>query len=250
LTAIFTLAVLGLLPVAIGAYQPVAIPHSTLGWLFQERQRVTFHQPSRIKEAHDLKRLVAEGSLKVLPSQPLSDLSLTKEVGLQLAGLLSAAAKAKASDSIARYVIRSAPVHRADSLMEEEADLSAHSEYLCSCQSLVEKLRAKGVLTLEEEQRALAYLKLHERRWASEPKIGDGAEIYLDNLATTYLQTVGVLAKLKAAGLVAYITEDEDNDANRLITYENLSDQQLGLIEVVRETLLDGLTSGRVRAVK
>jgi hypothetical protein len=250
LTAIFTLAVLGLLPVAIGAYQPVAIPHSTLGWLFQERQRVSFHQPSRIKEAHDLKRLVAEGSLKVLPSQPLSDLSLTKEVGLQLAGLLSAAAKAKASDSIARYVIRSAPVHRADSLMEEEADLSAHSEYLCSCQSLVEKLRAKGVLTLEEEQRALAYLKLHERRWASEPKIGDGAEIYLDNLATTYLQTVGVLAKLKAAGLVAYITEDEDNDANRLITYENLSDQQLGLIEVVRETLSDGLTSGRVRAVK
>ena len=67
----------------------------------------------------------------------------------------------------------------------------------------MEKLRAKGVLTLEEEQRALAYLKLHERRWVSEPKIGDGAEIYLDDLATTYLQTVGVLAKLKAAGLIA-----------------------------------------------
>lgn len=31
LTAIFTLALLGLLPVAIGAYEQVAIPHSTLG---------------------------------------------------------------------------------------------------------------------------------------------------------------------------------------------------------------------------
>ena len=81
-------------------------------------------------------------------------------------------------------------------------------------------------MTLDEEQRALAYLKLHERRW-TEPKIVDGAEIYLDNLATTYLQTVGVLAKLKAAGLVAYVTEDEDKDANRLITYESLSDQHL-----------------------
>jgi hypothetical protein len=35
-------------------------------------------------------------------------------------------------DGAARYVIRSAPVHRASSLMEEEADLSAHNEYLCS----------------------------------------------------------------------------------------------------------------------
>ena len=56
LTAIFTLALLELLPVVIDAHQRVAIPHSTLGWLFQERQRITFHQPSRIKEAHDLKR--------------------------------------------------------------------------------------------------------------------------------------------------------------------------------------------------
>ena len=50
LTAIFTLALLGLLPVVIGAYEGVAIPHSTLGWLFQERQRATFHQPSRIRK--------------------------------------------------------------------------------------------------------------------------------------------------------------------------------------------------------
>jgi hypothetical protein len=141
-------------------------------------------------------------------------------------------------------------VHRAASLIEEEADLSAHSEYLCSCQALVEKLRATGELTLDEEQRALAFLKLHERRWGSEPRIIDGAEIYLDNLATTYLQTVGVLAKLKAAGLIAYVTEDEDKDANRLITYESLSDRQLGLIELIRKTLSDGLASGRVRAVK
>jgi len=250
LTAIFTLALLGQLPVVIGAYERVVISHSTLGWLFQERQRATFHQPSRIKEAHDLKRLVAEGRLKVLPSQPLSDLSLAKEVGLELAGLLSAAAKAKASDGTARYVIRSAPVHRVGSLMEEEADLSAYSEYLRSCQVLVEKLRTRGILTLDEEQRAVAYLKLHELRWATEPEIMEGGEIYLDNLATTYLQNQGLLGKLTAAGLVAYVTEDEDKDANRLISYEDLSDQQLSLIELIRKTLADALEAGRVSAVK
>jgi hypothetical protein len=244
------LSLLGLLPTAIAAYERVVIPHSTLGWLFQEWERVAFHQPSRIKEAHELKRLVADGNLKVLPAQPLSDLAIAKEVGLELGRLLVAAAKVRASDARATYVIRPAPVHRAGSLMEEEADLSAHSGYLCSCQAVIEKLRAKGVLTAEEEQRSLAYLKLHERRWTSEPKIEDGAEIYLDNLATTYLQTVGVLSKLRAAGLVAYVTEDEDKDANRLITYENLSKQQLDLIELIRKTLSDGLAAGRIKAVK
>lgn len=249
LTAIFTLTLLDLLPTVVGAYQRIAIPHSTLGWLFQERARVTFHQPSRIAEAHDLRRLIAEGALKVLPVQPLTDLKLIKEVGLELAGLLSAAAKGTTLDGVTRYVIRSAPVHRAGSLMEEEANLSAHREYLCSCQGLVETLRAKGVLTLEEEQRALAYLKLHERRWSSEPKIADGAEIYLDGLATTYLQTIGVLSKLRAAGLVPFVTEDENGDANRLISYSNLSDRQLELIEIIRRTLSDGLAMGRVKAV-
>ena len=250
LTAIFTLALLGLLPSAIAAYQWVAIPHSTLGWLFQERQRVTFHQPSRIKEAHELKRLIAERNLEVLPAQPVLDPTLAKEVGLELAGLLTLAAKAKGPDGKTRYVIRSAPVHRVGSLMEEEADLSTYYECLCSCQALVEKLRAKGVLTFDEEQRALAYLKLHERRWASEPKIVDGAEIYLDHLATAYLQTIGVISKIRAAGLTAHITEDYDRDANRLIAYEKLSEQQLGLIELIRKTLSDGLASRHVRAVK
>jgi hypothetical protein len=250
LTAIFSLALLRLLPTAIAAYERVVIPHSTLGWLFRERERVAFHQPSRIKEAHELKRLVADGNLKVLPAQPLFDLALAKDVGLELGRLLMAAARARASNAKPTYVIRPAPVHRVGSLMEEEADLSAHSEYLCSCQSVIEKLRARGILTADEEQRALAYLRLRERRWPSEPKIEDGAEIYLDNLATTYLQTVGVLSKLRAAGLVAHVTEDEDKEANRLITYENLTQQQLDLIELIRKTLSDGLASGRVKAVQ
>jgi hypothetical protein len=49
------------------------IPHSTLGWLFQERQQATFHQPSRIKDAHLIKQLIAMNALSVLPTQPLRD---------------------------------------------------------------------------------------------------------------------------------------------------------------------------------
>jgi hypothetical protein len=54
LTAIFSLAHLGLLGLAIEVYKEIVIPHSTLGWLFQEREQASFHQRSRIRNAHHL----------------------------------------------------------------------------------------------------------------------------------------------------------------------------------------------------
>lgn len=250
LGAIFTFARLDLLETIKIAYE-IAIPHLTLSWLFHERQRATFHQPSRIRDAHDLKRLIADGSIQVLRTQTPPDHALAKEVGIDLAGLLlTAEGGARAGGGIPRYVIRSSPVHRIGSLLQEEADLTAYSPYLCSCHALVEKLRTKGILTRKEEQRALAYLKLQERRWPSESAIGDGAELFLDNVSVSYLRTVGVLGKLKAAGLTVHIPESEDDDSNRLIAFEHISSQQLEVIETIRESLAEGLKSGRVRAVR
>ena len=134
--------------------------------------------------------------------------------------------------------------------MEEEADLGAYSEYLCSCQAVVTKLRVKGVLTLPEEQQARSYLKLHEHSWPGEPTIADGAELYLDNLSVTYLQTIEVLGKLKAAGLTAYVSETTDADANRLISFESLSAREFDIIEIIRRSLSEGIKSKRVRALR
>src|SRR3546814_5917161 len=39
----------------------VTIAHSTLGWLFGERQRLAFHQPSRIAFAHRMSRALSAG---------------------------------------------------------------------------------------------------------------------------------------------------------------------------------------------
>ena len=119
--------------------------------------------------------------------------------------------------------------------MEEEADLSAYADIICSCQSVVTKIKAKGLLTSGDEERARSYLKLHERPWPAEPYIPDGAELYLDDLSVTYLRTVGILEKLHAAGISAYITENADTDANRLIALEALADRQLEVIESTRQ---------------
>lgn len=66
--AIITLARLELLETVIARFE-VIIPHSTLGWLFQEKQKATFHQPSRIKDAELLKQLLANGTLSVLSTE-------------------------------------------------------------------------------------------------------------------------------------------------------------------------------------
>src|SRR3546814_20880513 len=49
----------------------VTIAHSTLGWLFGERQRLAFHQPSRITFAHRMSFAFSAGRMpRITPSTP------------------------------------------------------------------------------------------------------------------------------------------------------------------------------------
>ena len=52
LTALFTLSFLNLLDKTLDAFEVVYVPHSTLGWMFEEKQKTAFHQPSRIRDAY------------------------------------------------------------------------------------------------------------------------------------------------------------------------------------------------------
>ena len=57
-TALLTLGLLGLLEEAFDAFKTVWVPHSTLTWLFDEKQKTTFHQPSRIRDARHIRDLL------------------------------------------------------------------------------------------------------------------------------------------------------------------------------------------------
>ena len=63
-TALFTLSFLKLLDATLDAFDTVHIPHSTLDWLFDEKQKVAFHQPSRIQDAHQISHLLATGGVR------------------------------------------------------------------------------------------------------------------------------------------------------------------------------------------
>lgn len=246
-TALLTLGYLDLLKKTLEAFTFIVIPHSTLRWLFEEKQKVSFHQPSKIKDAHKLRQLIANGSLKEFNASSKIETELAAEVGEELASLILEAQSKDNGDEKQKIVIRSSPVHRISSLMEEEADLSSYYSNLCSCLSVVTKLKQKGQLTAIEERRARSYLSLHDKEWPYQPEISDNAILYLDDLSVSYLQHTGLLEKLRPAGLEAYISKQVIEEVNTLLSYEQLASKVSSVIEVIKKLLATGISGGKIK---
>lgn len=246
-TALLTLSFLGILDVTIDAFETVYIPHSTLRWLFEELQKASFHQPSRIAEARKIRDLLSEEMIEKFTPSTIMNCDLSNQVGDELAALIAEAAKVREDDDTQYIVVRSSPVHRLSILMEEDADLSAYAHVLSSCLAVVEKLRHRGQLTAEEVKRARVYLQMHEKPWPNQPEIADGAVLYLDSLAITYLLHLRLLGKLKAAGFKAVVSPRVVYDTNALILYEGISNEVKNIIEQIRSSLNSRIESGHVR---
>lgn len=246
-TALLTLSFLKILDVVLDTFEIVYIPHSTLGWLFQERQKASFHQPSRIANAHKIRDFLAKGVLEQFVFSTVSSSDLSARIGDELAEFIAEAEKKREGDDTQHLVIRSSPVHRLSSLMDEEVDLSEHSSVLSSCFSVVRKLRQKGQITSKEADRAFKYLQLHEKQWPNQPTIADGAILYLDDLAVTYFLHLGCLGKLKNAGFRAVVSPRKVSETDALISYDQISEDVKDVIEALRASLNSRIESGHVR---
>jgi hypothetical protein len=246
-TALLTLGFLNLLDVAFDAFEAIHIPHSTLAWLFMERQRAVFHQPSRIENARTVRNCLATNKLEIFSPTASADVQLTVQVGKELASFIAEAENARDRANTQHIVVRPAPVYRVSSLMEEEADLSEHAPVLSSCLAVVEKLRQRGTITANEEKKARAYLNLQECSWPNQPAIADGATIYLDDLAISYFLDLKMLGKLKDAGLTVVVSPSEVSEGDALLSYESISDDSRIVIERIRSALSSRIDKGIVR---
>ena len=244
-TALISLSMLKLLDRALDAFETVVLPHSTLKWLLEEKQKVSFHQPSQIRKAHQLHQLLANGVLEKFIPSTIPDSDLSAQVGDELA-ILIAEAKRNCEGNTQCVVVCPYPVHRIGSLMEEEADLTQYSTILCSCQAIVDKLRSKGQITVEEEKKAHEYLLINEKPWPNQPIISDKATLYLNDLSIYYLQHLGLLEKLKDAGFRSVVSPRELSKTNILISYENISTQIIDIIEQIRSAVNLRLESGKI----
>ncbi len=246
-TALLTLSLLKVLEEALDAFESVHIPHSTLGWLFEEKQRLTFHQPSRIRDAHQVSDLVFARTMEVLSPNAVPDSELSELVGHDLAQFIAEAKTMRDADVSQRVVVRPAPVYRIASLLEEEADLTPHEGVLSSCQSIIDKSQKQGQITKNEAERACAFLGLQEKPWPNQPRITDGAILYLDDLAVRYFLHLGILRKLNAAGFRLIISQSVVSEAKQYICYERIAGEAKNDIERIRSALNARIESGKVK---
>lgn len=246
-TALLTLSFLDILDEVLDAFDKVHIPHSTLNWLLDEKQRVAFHQPSRIKDAHQIRGLLATGALEKFSPSTGPDSELSEQVGEELARFIAEAEKGRDEDDSQHIVVQPSPVHRVSSLMEEEADLTAHVAVLSSCQSIVAKLRQKGQVTASEADKAQAYLRFQEKPWPNQPEIADGAILYLDDLAVNYFLHLGILEKLQAAGFRPIVSPTKVSETNQLISYESISSKVRDAIEHIQSAVSSRIESEKIK---
>lgn len=244
-SVLLTLSYLNALDLVLDTFEKVHVAHSTLAWLMQERERATYHQPSRIRNAHEVRDLLSRGLMEEFVPTTVPNAELSVQVGEELASLI-AEAEMVSENGVQRIVVCSAPVYRLSTLMEEEADLTSYAAVLSSCLSVVEKLREKGQITGEEERRARAYFQFQERAWPNQPHISDNAILYLDNQAIGHLLNLGLLEKIRNAGLRAIASPKEISESNSLLNYERISDDVVEILERLRVALNARIEAGRI----
>jgi hypothetical protein len=87
---------------------------------------------------------------------------------------------------------------------------------------------------------------LHEKAWPAPKTIQEGAVLYLDGLSISYLQHLGLLSKIKPAGFTAIIPVSEVSQGDNFVRYESLATRAANVVENIRRSLSDGITSGKV----
>ena len=249
-TALITLSFLDVLEETLNSFDTVYVPHTLLFWLFEEKARAAFHQPSRINDAHKIRDFLARGIVEKLNPNVLVDSELSIRIGDDLASMLVEAQRLNEDLGVQCLVVRPAPVYVVSSFMKEKAELNEYNSYLSGCQSVVDKLRDKGVITSKEEKKAKAYLQLQETPWPNQPVIDDGATLILEDVAINYFLHVGLLGKIKDAGFRVIISSREISEANALISYEGISGQVLDVIEKIRDFVSSSIVSGKIKVAR
>lgn len=246
--ALMTAELLGILDLCIETFERVVIPHGTLGWLLEEKARILFHQPSRVAAARELRRMISERQLHAFDGSSIPPESLVNEVGEGLAVLIAEASSKDHADTRQRLVVRGGPVYRSSHFMKKElADLTAYEPYLCSSVDVVDKLAKKGVLTAQEAEEARAALRVRETPWPSKPEIADGAVLYLDDIAVSHLEFLGLLQKLHRADISAVVSRSEIEEADALIRHDAKGSDVVAIVDRLRTRVREGLERGKVR---
>lgn len=240
--ALVTLAVLDALDV-LTVFDRVLVPHDLLADLFEQKSRLSFHQPSRIAFARRLLQLVATDAVRPFRPTSVPDLALVADIGLARAALLrEAAAQAEGQ----HVVVHPFPIRKVGALLADPVALDAYAAHLVSCSGVLAALERTGHVTAVEAAQASAYLVQHEEPWPDEPVIAPGAVLYLSDLAVAYFRYTGLLERIPAAGMTVIVSDSELGEARGLTANAALSEAVDRILTRLRISIAVGLAEGRI----
>ena len=240
ISSIIVLSYLGLLEKAIDAFHHVKLAPETMGLLFQERNRVRFHQPSRIKAAEEIRDLVNTSRLRTATDLPSPDQTIAEEVGFDLATLLQAA-----KDNDGR-VICVLPLNKVGSYMEKEADLGEYNDLIISTLDFCVLLHKEGKIATDICNHASAFLRFQKQaEYSRPPSAIFQRPIYLDTLALSYLHDAGLLQSSTTCNLDLWVHPRAVDENDALIRAGKMGTGLTDTIEVIRKTLRNAVESGK-----
>lgn len=242
-SALMTLAACDALDAVLDAFDAIHVPHDILADLFEQRGKVSFHQPSRIAFARQLGEFVARGSVHAFKPTVTPELDLVTEIGPSLAALLSEAA---AQPEGQHLLVHPYPITRAGSLLSDPVPLDAYRAHLCSCQAVIDAVEQAGQLRRSEADQARSYLAAREQRWPQEAAPLPGATLYLSGLAVAHLRYTDMLGRIERAGFKVIVADGELETASALRDVEALSSEVDKVITRARHRLAAGIASGHV----
>jgi hypothetical protein len=197
LSGLLSLGLLELAPKALAAFPKVVIGAGTLTLLFEEQQRIRFHQPSRVAKAKRLKELMVKGAIKVLEPPAKLPRELVAEVGEDLAGLLVKARQ------VGGLVVQPGPLHKVGTFMETNAEIGDFGAQITDTRQVLAFLKTRRVLTTTVEKDATTYIHQADKGMPGAKTVTDAEPLFLDDLAISYLEYTEALGPLTQAAAEA-----------------------------------------------
>ena len=237
LSSLLLLESLEVLSETFTALEKVYLSPRLMDVLFIEHRQVRFHQPSRVEKARRILKLIDDEVIKLL-SEVRPPEALVTEMGEEMACLLHMA------QTNSGRVLSTLPIHKAESLGEEDADLREFGPLVLKATQFLPYM--ERYVSLEVYAHARSYLTSVDH---GEPLGGNDwgqGPLYVSNLALTYLDTAGILPHLRRLDRQIFVTSLVKERAKGLIEAAEHGDEIAGVLERLRKRIRDGVQSGKI----
>ena len=240
ISSILLLHYLDLLAPIFDVFKEIKLAPYVMSCLLMEQDMVRFHQPSRVRDAQQVRNLCNQERLRIVAGLGAPPETITEEVGQQLAVLLNAAKEDGGK------VVCVLPIHRPGSLLEQTANTDEWNDQIVSVSDFCNLLRTQGNIDTDSHEQAQMFFRRQGQKVENVPdrSVLDGT-IYLDNLALSYLQDARILNQVAAVGLDLRIHPDVLEDLDAMVTAGDSGEKLVREIDAIRSILRTAVETGK-----